>query len=141
MKEYEDVNDCVMDDWKELEEKEIDDCLIMRIKKLKRRVKNLVQQVIGSCILAFTKNKKEKQDEQTTYEKAEKYAISQKPDDEQAQPYIIDSYLKGAEELEKAKKIIEILVFDLEQYFNLVDFETLKEHILKAKQFLKEIEK
>lgn len=80
MKEYEDVNDCVMDDWKELrEEREINDCLIMRIKKLKEEeVKNLVRQVIGSCILAFTKNKKDKQDEQTTYEKAEKYAISQK---------------------------------------------------------------
>ena len=42
------------------EEREIDNCLIMRIKKLKEQVKNLIQQVIGSCILAFTKNKEEK---------------------------------------------------------------------------------
>ena len=81
------------------EEREIDNCLIMRIKKLKEQMENLVQQVIGSCILAFTKNKKRKQNEQTTYEKAEKYAICQKPDDEQAQLYIIDGYLKGAEEV------------------------------------------
>ena len=53
------------------EEREIDNCLIMRIKKLKEQVKNLIQQVIGSCILAFTKNKKEKRITELEKENAE----------------------------------------------------------------------
>ena len=80
-----------------LEEKEINNCLIMRIKKLKEQVKNLVQQVIGSCILAFTKNKKEKQDEQTTF--------NSKAYHEQIKR--IDTEIK----LEKAKKLLEKWLF------------------------------
>lgn len=78
------------------EEKEIENCLIMKIKKLKEQVKNLVQQVIGSCILAFTKNKEEKQDEQTTF--------NSKAYHEQMKRF--DAEIK----LEKAKEIIKEFV-------------------------------
>lgn len=54
---------------------------------------------------------------------------------------MIDDKLKKREQFIQAKKIIKTLIFDLEQYFNLVDFETLKEHISEARQFLKDNEK
>ena len=111
-----------------LEEREIDNCLIMRIKKLKEQVKNLIQQMIGSCILAFTKNKKEKQDEQTTFNSTAYHEKMKR----------IDAEIK----LEQAKEIIKIfLKYSEYDEFEQKEFDEYFDNKNKAEQFLKEIEK
>ena len=83
--------------------------------------------------------------EETTYEKAEKYAISQKPDDEQAQLYIIDGYLKGAEELEQANNHLTQQIKDLQKDLeeNKSDcalcYSKDKEQLGQAKEIIKEL--
>ena len=131
----------------------------MRIKKLKEQVKNLIQQVIGSCILAFTKNKKENKELEkenarlTTNEKsllAERKIIVKENAElkEKIEVLECDNYNANCnlnlitDQLTKAKDHIKKLLDYLKQDTN--DPQTnyyVCQYMDKAEQFLKEIEK